>query len=75
MDIWFWFGFMNQVSNFTSMTDEMKPLRELLKPSMQFYWNDQLQNLFDKSKRVIADKMKQGIVIFDKSHKTCLMTD
>lgn len=66
---------MNQVSYCTSMTDKMKPFRERLKLYLQFYWDDQLQNLSDKSKRVIIDKIKEGIVIFNKSCKTCLMTD
>ena len=47
-DIRAWFGLINQVSFYESLTEEMKPFRELLKPSKQFYWDSHMQYLFDK---------------------------
>lgn len=41
-DIRSWFGIVNQVSYCTSMTDEIKPFKEILKLSDKFYWDDQL---------------------------------
>ena len=46
-----WFGLINQVSYSFSITAEFKPFRDLLKPRISFYWDDNLQNLFDKSKK------------------------
>ena len=45
-DIRSWFGLVNQVSYYTSMTDKMRPFRDLLKPKMAFYWDQQLQQLY-----------------------------
>jgi hypothetical protein len=74
-DIRSWFGLINQVNYCASMTDDMKPFRDLLKPSTPFYWDTQLQQLFDQSKVSIIDEIKEGVVIFDKTKKTCLQTD
>ena len=57
------------------MTEEMKPFRDLLKPSIPFYWDNHLQKLFEISKNCIIGEIEKGIVIFDKSRKTCLYTD
>jgi len=74
-DIRSWFGLVNQVSYCFSMTDKMKPFRDLLKPSVPFYWDSQLQTLFDESKQLIVAEVTNGVKIFDKQRKTCLATD
>jgi hypothetical protein len=74
-DVRSWFGLVNQVSYYTSMTDKMRPFRDLLKPKLPFYWDDQLQQLFNDSKRDIVNAIQQGVKIFDKGRKTCLATD
>ena len=74
-DIRSWFGLVNQVSYYTSMTDKMRPFRDLLKPKMAFYWDQQLQQLFSESKQHIVEVIKQGVRIFEKRRKTCLATD
>ena len=74
-DIRSWFGLVNQVSYYTSMTDKMRPFRDLLKPKMAFYWDQQLQQLFDESKQHIVEAIQQGVRIFEKGRKTCLATD
>ena len=70
-DIRSWFGLVNQVSYYTSMTDKMRPFRDLLKPKMAFYWDQQLQQLFDESKQHIVEAIQQGVRIFEKGRKTC----
>ncbi len=66
---------VNQVSYTFSMTEAMLPFRELLKPSNQFYWDNSLQQAFEKSKSTITEEINHGVRIFDKSKLTCLATD
>ena len=74
-DIRSWFGLINQVNYCASMTEEMKPFRDLLKPSIPFYWDNHLQKLFEISKNCIIGEIEKGIVIFNKRRKTCLNID
>ena len=70
-----WFGLVNQGSYAFAMAKEMKPFRELLKPSTKFEWTELLQNAFEKSKHTIVDAMKEGVRLFEPSRPTCLSTD
>lgn len=74
-DIRSWFGLLNQVSYAFCMADRMLPFRELLKPGKPFYWDSQLQDIFDESKHTIVREIERGVRIFDKSKPTCLATD
>ncbi len=74
-DVRSWFGLVNQVSYTFSMAEAMLPFRELLKPSNQFYWDDSLQQAFEKSKTNITEEINHGVRIFDKTKLTCLATD
>ena len=56
----------------------MEPFRELLKPPAQgkkVYWDDNLTKLFEESKLIIVDAIKEGIKSFSKDRWTCLMPD
>ena len=70
-----WFGLINQVSYCDSLRNDMAPFREHLKPSSTFYWDDQLQQVFEQSKAAILDKITEGVRIFDSKRVTCLATD
>ena len=70
-----WFGLINQVSYSFSMTEELQPFRELLKPRKTFYWDENLQKLFEHSKDAIINKVKNGVRIFDPEKPTFLTTD
>ena len=48
-DVRSWFGLVNQVAYAFSMTEQMHPFRELLKPATPFYWDDNLNKLFEES--------------------------
>ena len=74
-DIRSWFGLINQVSYCDSLRNDMAPFREHLKPSSTFYWDDQLQQVFEQSKAAILDKITDGVRIFDSNCVTCLATD
>ena len=74
-DVRAWFGVVNQVSYAFSMTDYMHPFRELLKPSTPFYWNEQLDEIFEESKKKIVDQTTECVRIFDTNKSTYLATD
>ena len=74
-DIGSWFGLINQVSYCDSLRNDMALFREHLKPSSTFYWDDQLQQVFEQSKAAILDKITEGVRIFDSKRVTCLATD
>ena len=70
-----WFGLVNQVAYAFSMTNEMKQFREMLKPTTDFIWTDELQKLFTESKEVIVEAVKTGVETFEMERTTCLATD
>ena len=73
-----WFGLVNQVAPFFANRPVMEPFRELLKPSAggkTIYWDDNLTKLFEESKVVIIQAIKDGIKCFRAGDVTCLMPD
>ena len=70
-----WFGLVNQVAYAFSMAEEMLPYRDLLKRGAKWYWDDTLNNLFEKSKRVIVKLVEKGVCSFQIGRPTCLATD
>ena len=70
-----WFGLVNQVTWAHSDTSSMEPFRDLIKPKTPFHWNDALEKIFQESKRLIVDQVKNGVKTFDTSKPTCLQTD
>ena len=42
-----WFGLINQISYAVTLTDELQPFRDLLKPKNKFYWDENLKKLFE----------------------------
>ena len=70
-----WFGLVNQVSYAFSMTEVMRPFRAFLKPTTEFIWTDELQEAFEKSKTVIIEAVREGIMTFEMNRTTCLATD
>ena len=70
-----WFGLVNQSAYAFSMAEKMAPFREALKPGNKFVWNDDLQELFDKSKKEIVNAVQNGVRLFDPKKKTALITD
>jgi hypothetical protein len=74
-DIRSWFGLVNQVAYTFAAAEIMNPFRELLKSNSKFYWNEQLEDIFQRSKVEILKKIEHGVKIYDKSKPTCLATD
>ena len=74
-DIRSWFGLVNQVAYAFNMTSVMEPFRELLKPTSEFSWTDELDEAFKESKDVIVEAVKDGVMTFEMGRTTCLATD
>ena len=70
-----WFGLINQVAYAFSMADEMAPYRELLKAGKKWFWDETLDNLFEKSKKEIIKLVEKGVRSFEVGRPTCLATD
>ena len=70
-----WFGLVNQVAWAYSMSSIMAPFRELIKPNQTFFWDDNLQNIFQSSKDEIIKMVKEGVQAFDVNKTTCIQTD
>ncbi|MEL6803182.1 MAG: DDE-type integrase/transposase/recombinase, partial [Bacteroidota bacterium] len=78
-DVRSWFGLTRQVAYAHSVSEDLAPLRHLLKnkdgKSPKFIWNDQLQQAFDRSKLHIIESVKNGVQSFDPELPTCLQCD
>ena len=74
-DIRAWFGLVNQVSHYAQLRDLVEPFRQFLSPKIKFFWDDELDRIFNASKEAIIDMIKEGVRIFDVKRKTCLRCD
>ena len=70
-----WFGLVNQVSWAYAVSPIMQPFRDPIKPNQQFYWDDNLEILFESSKNTIINLVKDGIKSFDLACQTCIQPD
>ena len=70
-----WFGLVNQIAWAYAISTIMEPFRELIKPNRTFYWDENLTMIFEKSKKLLIDMVKDGIRNFDTARRTCLQTD
>ncbi len=74
-DVKSWFGLINQVSNYAQLRDLMAPFRSFLSPKVKFEWSEDLDNAFERSKRLIVEAIRHGVQIFDLNKPTCLRPD
>ena len=71
-----WFGLVNQVAYAFAQSAAMAPFRELLKEKgTRFFWDDNLDSLFKKSKEIIVEQVREGVKSFELHRATCLSTD
>ena len=70
-----WFGLVNQAAYAFSMTEKMSPFRDSLKPHNKFHWDQDMEQLFQESKKEIVDAVNHGVTLFDLKKKTALTTD
>ena len=69
-----WFGLINQVAYTFAASKEMQSFHELLKPG-KWYWDSNMDTLFQKYKDVILKLIHQGVKYFEPNRTTCLATD
>lgn len=74
-DIRSWFGLVNQVAYTFAQHHTMDPFRELMKKNRKFYWDDNLEQLFQTSKKEIVRQAEEGVRAYDLQKQTCLTTD
>ena len=70
-----WFGFINQASWTYAVSTLMQPFGDLIKSNTPFYWDDQFEDLFQKSKLELINCVKQCIQAFDCDRLTLLQPD
>ena len=56
-----WFGLYNQTTWDYSISSVMQTFRDFIRPNQKFYWDDNLDKLFELSKQVIIDLVKEAI--------------
>ena len=72
-----WFGLVNQVAYAFAQSKVMAPFRDLLKTKTgwKFYWDDTLDQLFQRSKDAVVRCVEDGVRSFEPHRPTCLSTD
>ena len=70
-----WFGLVGQISYSFAMAKDMAPFRHLLSSNLPFYWSDELEDIFLKSKEEIIAQCSQGVRSFSLNAPTALATD
>ena len=74
-DIRAWFGLVNQVAHYAQLRNLVEPFRQFLSPKVTFFWNADLDKVFNASKEAIIQMIKEGVQIYDIKRKTCLRCD
>ena len=74
-DVRGWFGLVNQVAHYAQLRDMLEPFRHFLSEKVKFFWNDELDVIFERSKAQIIAAIREGVEIFDPKRKTCLRCD
>ena len=54
------FALVEQVAPYHAVKPHLTPFRELLKKNVKFYWDENLQKIFEEAKATIADSVKDG---------------
>ena len=70
-----WFGLVNQITWAYANAPAMQPFRDIVKANAKFEWNENLQQLFKKSKQMLIEQSIDGIKAYDPERRTCLQTD
>ena len=66
---------LQQVSYCYAISPAVQPLRHLLKPTEKWNWTEEIHNTFEKAKETIAEKVNEGIKLFNPQLPTGVMSD
>ena len=67
-----WFRLINPVAWAYSLGQVMLSFWDLVKQNSKFSWNQNLEDTFKDSKRVLFDLVQKAVAMFDKDQVTCL---
>ena len=70
-----WFGLVNQVAWAYAISPVIQPFRDLFKPNQKLNWDSVLDNLFESSKTILINLVKDGVQSYDISWPTCIQLD
>ena len=74
-DLKSFFGLVQFVSYVFSKSKQLAPFRDLLKKSSEWYWDNSLNEIFSKCKKVIVDEVVNGVKTFQVNLPCALWTD
>ena len=66
---------LQQVAYSYAISSKVTKLRHLLKPAESWIWDKETNSLFEQAKEVIADRLEDGVRLFDPRLTTGLITD
>ena len=66
---------VQQVSYTTAVAPLLLPFRKLLKDDTPWDWSSELQQTFQATREILADRIEEGIKMFDPYKITMLLTD
>ena len=69
------FALVEQVAPFIMVKPHLHPFRELLKKDRKFYWDKNLQKMFEEVKEQLVNNVKEGLRRFKVDRDMALMAD
>jgi hypothetical protein len=66
---------LQQVAYCYAISPAVAKIRHLLKPSEAWNWTQDINNVFEEAKKGIAEKVKEGVKLYDPKLHTCLLAD
>ena len=70
-----WFGLLNQVAYATAVSKRLHPFRDLLKPTNEWHWDENLDRLFAETKAAVLSSIDSGVRSFETGRPTGIATD
>jgi hypothetical protein len=66
---------LQQVAYCYAISPAVAKIRHLLKPSETWNWTEDINNVFEEAKKVIAEKVEEGVKLYNPTLHTGLLTD
>ena len=66
---------LQQVAYCYTISPAVSQFRHLIKPSEPWKWTEEINKVFEQAKKVIAEKVEEGVCLFDPNLHTGLLTD
>ena len=74
-DLRSFFGLVNQVNYVFASSEMLQPFRELLKKNSEWCWDQELDTIFENTKRFIVQEISDGIKTFEVNRPCAPWTD